>query len=73
MIENLKDLKALLKLCRQNGVTEINLGAVSFKLGEPPRQIQGDIEELEDHSFTEALEAPLANEELVAFANGVEI
>jgi hypothetical protein len=37
MIENLKDLEKLLKLCRKQGVTEINLGAVSFKLGEMPQ------------------------------------
>lgn len=72
MIENLKDLKALLKLCRQNGVTEINLGSVSFKLGEVPKAIAGDIEEMEENSFGEQLEAPLTPEELVAFASGAE-
>ena len=70
MIENLKDLKALLKLCRQAGVTEINLGTVSLKLGEMPRAIQGDIEEMSDDEFISDIEAPLSNEELVAFAQG---
>ena len=70
MIENLKDLKHLLKLCRQNGVTEVTLGSVSLKFGEAPKPIAGDIEESEQNEFAEILEAPLAPEELVAFANG---
>jgi len=35
-IENLNDLKKLLRLCRKEGVTEIVLGEVSFKLGDLP-------------------------------------
>lgn len=71
MIDSLKDLKALLKLCRSNGVTEINLGTVSFKLGELPRTIAGDIEEAEEADFSD-LESPLTPEEMVAFANGAQ-
>lgn len=71
MIENLSDLKKLLKLCRQSGVTEINWGSGSLKLGEGPKTVEGDIEELSDSDdFGEILEAPLAPEELVAFSNG---
>lgn len=73
MIENLKDLKALLKLCRQNGVTEIDWGKGSLKLGEMPSQSANpDIEELDDQEalFIEAAEAPLTHEEAVAFAAG---
>lgn len=33
-IRTLKDLDALLKLCRKRGVTEIDLGTVKFTLGE---------------------------------------
>lgn len=36
MIETIADLKKLLKLCREQGVTEINLGSVSLKLGDLP-------------------------------------
>ena len=38
MIENLKELEKLLKLCRKQGVTEINLngGTCAVKLGELP-------------------------------------
>lgn len=71
MIENLKDLKALLKLCRQNGVTEINLGTVALKLGEMPvkpleQSIEDDAEDIYE-SFPDWV--PSA-EELTFFANG---
>jgi CO dehydrogenase/acetyl-CoA synthase gamma subunit (corrinoid Fe-S protein) len=36
MINDLKDLKSLLKLCRSQGVTEIKLDTVEFKLGDMP-------------------------------------
>lgn len=73
MIETLKDLKSLLKLCRANGVTEIKLDKVELKLGDaPPVSINPDIDELEDSevSFTEALQVPLSNEEMVQFSAG---
>lgn len=34
MINNLKDLQALLKLCRKHGVTDIKLGGVEISLGD---------------------------------------
>lgn len=37
MIESIKDLEKLLKLCRKQGVTEITLDKVSFKLGDLPQ------------------------------------
>ncbi len=61
MIESIKDLKALLKLCRSNGVT--------FKLGEMPKAISGDVEEIEESDILD-IEAPLSPEEYAAFANG---
>ncbi len=36
MIENFKDLEKLLKLCRKQGVTEIDLHGVKLKLGDLP-------------------------------------
>lgn len=36
MIKDIKELEKLLKLCRKQGVTEIKLGDVEFKLGELP-------------------------------------
>jgi hypothetical protein len=69
MVESIKDLKSLLKLCRQNGVTEITWGGASFKLGEVPRAINGDVEDIEESDVPD-LEMPLSPEELTAFANG---
>lgn len=43
MIQDLKDLKALFKLCRLQGVTDIKLHGVEIKFGDmplSPRQIQ---------------------------------
>jgi len=37
MIENLKDLQALLKLLRKQGVTEMQFGNLSLKLGDLPK------------------------------------
>lgn len=70
MIENLKDLKSLLKLCRQNGVTEMTWGSVNLKLGEAPKPIAGDMEDSQEDDVMNQLETPLTPEELVAFANG---
>ena len=71
MIENLKDLKSLLKLCRQNGVLEMKLGTVELKLGEMPKTYpnQDSIEEDED-PMKDFPDGPLTNEELTFFANG---
>lgn len=49
MINDLKDLKALLKLCRSQGVTEIKLQGVEFKLGDLPIQpSKGSVDYAED-------------------------
>lgn len=36
MIQDLKDLKALFKMCRAQGITEIKLQGVEIKFGELP-------------------------------------
>ncbi len=41
MIKDLKELQALLKLCRKQGVTEINLEGVLIKFGELPKKQTG--------------------------------
>ncbi len=72
MIESLKDLKSLFKLCRQNGVSEIKLNGVEFKMNDLPVSTNPDIEEMEDaeEEFMKAVEAPFTTEEAVAFAAG---
>lgn len=48
MINDLKELQALLKLCRKQGVTEINLGGVAIKFGELPIKRTTDADEPEE-------------------------
>lgn len=71
MIENLKDLERLLKLCRKQGVQELSLGTVTLKLGDLPtsREPVADTDESED-PFADFPDGPLTNEELTFFANG---
>jgi hypothetical protein len=73
MIENLKDFTKLLKLCRENGVTDVTVGTVSLKFGDAtPKQFTGEMEELDnqDNNFIEALEKPLVPGEWAEMANG---
>jgi hypothetical protein len=70
VIENQKDLEKLLKLCRKQGVTELVLPTVSFKLGELP--VKHPTESIEDQEdiFTDFPDGELSAEELTYFANG---
>ncbi len=70
MIENLKDLRALLKLCRTQGVTEIALPQVSFKLGDLPTNHPTESIEDQDDKFADFPDGALSPEELTFFANG---
>lgn len=71
MIENLKDLERLLKLCRKQGVTELSLGNVAIKLGELPEDRQANaIEEDVADKYADFPDGDLTPEELTFFANG---
>jgi hypothetical protein len=54
---DLKYLEKLLKLCRKQGVQEINLGNVSFKLGDIQAEINQTQSSLQDDSSSD----PYAN------------
>lgn len=41
MIQNLKDLQTLLKLCRKQGVSSIKLGGTEVTFGEIPKKPEG--------------------------------
>jgi hypothetical protein len=47
LIESIKELEKLLKICRRQGVTELKFGGTEFKLGELPQSVgsTGNIEE----------------------------
>lgn len=55
MIESLKDLEKLLRLCRKQGVTEIKLGTVELKLGDLP------VDHSQQATLTKDPTDPLAN------------
>ncbi len=54
MIKDLKELQALLKLCRKQGVTEITFGDVVCKFGELPLRKSADDEGDSDDTSTDA-------------------
>ncbi len=73
MIENLKDLERLLKLCRKQGVTDVTIGTLSLKFGELPERhvASGSIDEMEmEDKFADFPDGELSQEELTFFANG---
>lgn len=41
-LPNPKELKALLKVCREYGVTDIKVDSLELKLGELPREAQAE-------------------------------
>ncbi len=54
MIKDLKELQALLKLCRKQGITAIKLDGVEIAFGELPKK-SSDPEDAEDDIPTEGL------------------
>jgi hypothetical protein len=73
MINNIKDLEKLLKLCRRQGVQEINLGTVSFKLGELPIEVDKNakniLDEVED-PYANFPAGELSPEQLAFYSSG---
>ena len=69
MVQSIKDLERLLKLCRKQGVTELTAFEISFKLGDlPVRHPEQSIEDQDQiENFPDGMLTP---EELTFFANG---
>lgn len=74
MIENLKELEKLLKLCRKQGVLEIKLGSVELKLGELPSEetlgSQAKDESLSKDPYAHFPEGELTPEQLMFYSAG---
>lgn len=70
MIESIKDLERLLKLCRKQGVIEITVTGANLKLGEMPTKHSNEPIEDQDDSNTSMFDEPLTAEEMIAFSNG---
>lgn len=72
MIENLKELEKLLKLCRKQGVTEINLNGIAVKLGELPfdsTNVKNLAEEVGD-KYQNFPDGELTPEQLMFYSSG---
>ena len=69
MVQNLKDLEKLLKLCRKQGVTEIDLGSVKFKLGDLPPDPSQEVD-TENRDITGFPDGVLTNEQLMFYSSG---
>ena len=70
MIESLKDLEKLLKLCRKQGVTEIDLGTVRFKLGDLPQESNPIRIEEENDPYKSFPDGELSPEQLMFYSSG---
>lgn len=71
MVESIKDLERLLKLCRKQGVTEITVVGANLKLGELPAKHSNESIEDQDEPNVSMFDEPLTAEELISFSNGV--
>lgn len=69
MIENLKDLEKLFKLCRKQGISEIDLSSMKFKLGDLPIE-RGSIPEAPSNPYTGFPEGELTPEQLMFYSSG---
>lgn len=67
MIENLKDLQALLKLCRKQGVTSIKIGSAEIHFGDLPKRASGTSDE---ESTDETATDELTPEQLMFYSAG---
>jgi hypothetical protein len=74
MIETLKDLEKLFKLCRKQGVQEIDLGTVKFKLGDLPQREEQyqdiQVDEEPTNKYAGFPEGNLTPEQLMHYASG---
>lgn len=73
MIESLKDLEKLLRLCRKQGVTEIKLGTVELKLGDLPLEQRHTSDQGEvptDNPFANFPQGELTPEQLMFYSAG---
>jgi len=75
VINDLKDLQKLLKLCRSQGVTEIDLGTVKLKLGDMPQteqsvryNVQDDVPS--DNPYANFPQGILTPEQLMFYSSG---
>lgn len=70
MINSIKELEQLLKLCRKQGVLEIKCHGVEFKLGDlPPKQGETASDAIEN-TYAEFPTGELTPEQLIYYSSG---
>ena len=71
MVENIKDLEKLLKLCRKQGVLSLKWGNVEFNLGDAPQQLSSPIEEKDSSdTYSDFPPGELSPEQLMYYSAG---
>jgi hypothetical protein len=71
MIENLKDLEKLLKICRKQGVQEIDLGTIKLKLGDLPQEpTEDNLSEDNSDPYAKFPQGTLTPEQLAFYSAG---
>lgn len=71
MINDFKDLERLLKLCRKQGITDIELGQIKLKFGDLPQEYKSNHPEL-DHvgPYKNFPQGDLTPEQLMFYSAG---
>ncbi len=75
MIQDLKDLKALFKLCRAQGITDFEMNGIKVKFGDIPTEIKhaGDVgESIQDptNPYANFPQGELTPEQLLFYSAG---
>lgn len=70
MIESLKDLEKLLKLCRKMGVNKIELGTVKLELGDLPLESGAQSQAVIDDPYLGFPTGELTPEQLMFYSSG---
>jgi len=71
LIESIKDLEKLLKLCRKQGVTEIKIHGAEIKLGElPPEQHAAAVETDPAAPYANFPQGELSPTQLMFYSSG---
>lgn len=74
MIKTQADLKKLFQLCRKQGITELELGNIKFKLGELPIENKSQVDEQEesesDDPYANFPAGVLTPEQLMYYSSG---
>lgn len=73
MVNNLKELEKLFKLCRKQGITELDLGTIKFKVGDLPYEAGKDAEQGEmptENPYANFPDGELTPEQLAFYSAG---